>query len=115
MRKSKLEQTVLELRKESLRRGYKISYNSFGRSMWPLISHGDELNVSSVGPEEIHLGDILVFKPKAANYCSPLVHRVIWKEKGENGYRFLTKGDFNRRRDPYLIQYDEIEGKVQCI
>lgn len=79
-------------------------------SMVPNITVGSLLILSGTNPEEVDVGDVIVFKTPSTQkhallfiftyyYPEPWVHRVIAKEVVGDQYFFLTKGDANPMPD----------------
>ena len=63
-----------------------------GTSMEPLFHTGDLVALWKKPPEEIEVGDIVVFRSGSKH----VIHRVVYKYMGPNGeYCFVTKGDNN--------------------
>lgn len=71
---------------------------------------GDIMVVIGKEPENINIGDVIVFK---GNLRDPIIHRVVkgWKE---DNYYFQTKGDnnFYSRPDEEMIGKEKIIGKA---
>ena len=87
-----------------------IWFTVVGGSMRPLIRvNRDKVMLVSVQPEEIKVGDIVLFPGhfQTANYC---LHRV-WKLDGD---RVQTFGDGNPRPDGWFPR-SRILGKVKLI
>jgi signal peptidase len=64
-----------------------------GRSMLPLLREGDIVFIVACKPNEIGVGDIVVFR---SNYGNRLViHRVIGVVYENGKYYYITKGDNN--------------------
>lgn len=78
------------------------SIPAHGRSMYPLIKHGDTLDIKFCGPESIRIGDIVAFRRGETT----IVHRII--KKTDTG--FLEKGDLQLRAQP--VKLERIMGKV---
>ncbi|RLI58244.1 MAG: signal peptidase I [Candidatus Thorarchaeota archaeon] len=80
-------------------------------SMHPTLEVGHLLVLQAHAPEDIHVGDIIVYNadwhPEA-----PIVHRVIQIEQVGGEYRYYTKGDNNVPRDRYYRTYEDIVGVV---
>jgi len=87
-----------------------IGYVASG-SMEPTYKVGDLIIIKGAKPEDIKIGDVIVFK-----YNEKLImHRVISKKYDGEFYWFLTRGDnpFNVPVDPWLwIREDKIIGVV---
>ena len=98
----------------SLREGGAIAppiwFTVVGGSMFPLIRvNRDKVMLVSVPPEEIRVGDIVLFPGRfqTANYC---LHRV-WKLDGD---RVQTFGDGNPKPDGWFPR-SRILGKAKLI
>ncbi len=97
----------------------QVGYRAFGsplyvvssESMVPTLKVGDVIVVEPTPFEEVKVGDIIVFKEPGFP-DRVVVHRVI-KIVDVNGERaFLTKGDHNLYRDPWIVKKANYIGKV---
>ena len=82
------------------------------RSMEPTLKVNDIIVVVGVDPDDIEVGDIIVFRNPTGGPV-PIVHRVvdiIILPNGERG--FITKGDNNNLNDPWTLTDDYIIGRV---
>lgn len=87
-----------------------IWFTVVGNSMFPLIRvNRDRVMLTSVEPEDIRVGDIVLFpgRFRSANYC---LHRV-WKLDGD---RVQTFGDGNFKPDGWFPR-SRILGKAKLI
>lgn len=87
-----------------------IWFTVVGGSMFPLIRvNRDRVMLTSVEPEDIRVGDIVLFpgRFRSANYC---LHRV-WKLDGD---RVQTFGDGNPKPDGWFPR-SRILGKAKLI
>ncbi len=82
-----------------------------GKSMEPLLQTGDLVLVVKVPPNDIHVGDIVVYKRPGGEL---VIHRVLKIEKVGNEYMYFIKGDNNPLPDGD-IPYSWILGKVAGI
>ena len=77
------------------------------------FNQGDIMVLRGADPENIKLGDILVF---TSNRPDPIIHRVIKIWKQDDTYYFQTKGDHNPYSYPSLredeINQNRIVGKA---
>lgn len=82
-------------------------------SMIPVYDIGDILIVKEVSPEEIKVGDDIVYKGEKGSYKNKTItHRVISIYKKEDGnYKIITKGVANVAYDPEINQ-TQVLGKV---
>lgn len=78
-------------------------------SMAPLLDADNiVLEVKPDSPEEISLGDIIIYEH--AN--SRIIHRVVRISQDEDGWYAIAKGDNNPHVDPLRIRFDQIRGVV---
>ena len=78
-----------------------------GPSMLPTLTSGDGLRLSKYKDNsEIKVGDVIVYPHPDKPF--DVVHRII-KIKPIG---VITRGDNNNKVDPYLIKFEEIQGKV---
>ena len=83
-----------------------------GPSMSPTLEHGDLIIVKGVRPEEVKIGDIIVFDPSRKE-VGRTVHRVVDIKPLANGtLTFETKGDANSDKDPDLVYPENIRGRL---
>lgn len=82
-------------------------------SMIPVYEIGDIIIVKEVLPEEINVGDDIVYKGEKGSYNKKTItHRVISIQKKEDGnYMIITKGVANSAQDPEINQ-TQVLGKV---
>lgn len=79
-----------------------------GGSMTGTISKGSVIYSKLTPTERLKVGDIITFRPPG--YTSPVTHRIIGIEKGQDGKRvYRTKGDFNEAADPWSVNLVEPE------
>lgn len=79
-----------------------------GRSMTPVITHGDTILIKK-GVEGIGVGDIISFKVDSMSLG--VTHRVIDIQE-DPVLIFHTKGDANEIPDNWRITVDQVKGKV---
>jgi signal peptidase I len=63
----------LNLATEILSQGHSLRFRARGISMRPLIRDGDLLEIRAIRPEQVRLGDVLLYQ----NGRQSLVHRVV--------------------------------------
>jgi len=89
-------------------------YNGFQNDDYsPIIPfRGDILLIRKVSPENISVGDVIVFHRSNNTNDIPVVHRVIdkWEFKGE--YVYKTNGDNNVVPDSWIVYESNIRGVV---
>ena len=92
--------------------GFRI-FTVITESMVPEYVVGDAIFTKTIDPAEIQVGDDITYLGTAESFKDKIVtHRVINKEKGEDGlYIFETKGIANPEPDP-KINETQIYGKV---
>jgi len=88
-------------------------------SMYPVLIAGDVILVEGVKPEDVQVGDVIIFSRSYS--ANPIIHRVIQIVELDGGRRaFRTKGDFNPIPDTPLVDEESLLGrwtglKVQLI
>jgi hypothetical protein len=89
------------------------AHNYTGYESWPFMSGlniGDVVIVTTVLPEDIHVGDVIVF---ISNTGEPIIHRVIEVLNEGGNFYYTTKGDANPSSMSFelKIPYNVIVGK----
>lgn len=89
-------------------------------SMKPVYEVGDVLISKEIEPEEIKVGDDIVYRGKKSSFSGKIItHRVISINKQEDGnYKIVTKGIANQQEDPEINQtqvYGRIIYKVKIL
>jgi len=92
--------------------GYRIFTVATG-SMEPEYVVGNILISKEKDPDEINVGDNIVYIGKESSYSGKIItHKVVRKEIGENGENlFYTKGIANTTEDP-VVHEDQLYGTV---
>lgn len=88
----------------------------FGTSMEPELHAGNLILIEQMEPEEVEVGDIVVYSVPAAiqdfyNYPPIVAHRVIEVRDTEYGIAWRTKGD-NAGQDPFTVRAQDLRGTV---
>jgi signal peptidase I len=78
--------------------------------MVPAVHPGDLLFIQPVSPEEVSLGDIVVYAREQAL----IVHRVVQRSNGSSEPYFITRGDRMLRNDPQVAA-SELLGRVVSV
>ncbi len=87
----------------------------FGTSMEPTLHAGNLIMIEKVPPEEIEVGDVIVFNVPTLirdyySYPPVVAHRVI-KIDTQRGIYFRTEGD-NTGEDPFATRASDVRGTV---
>jgi signal peptidase len=85
-----------------------------GNSMSPNIRNDDAVFISSVEPEQLKIGDVVVFADPESPGDS-IMHRIISLDTSEKTTLVVTKGDANPTVDPFAIPAQRISGKVSAV
>lgn len=88
---------------------FTMTLNYIGPSMNPTLRVGDLLRVVPCENAKMRVGDVVVFVPPEGK--RNVVHRVI----SVDSRSIRTRGDNNSRTDPWVLQPDEIIGRVTAI
>lgn len=89
--------------------GYE-AYSITSGSMEPEIATGSVVYAKNVVPEEVAVGDVIVFYG-GADGTAVTTHRVVDNDAG-NG-QFITKGDANAGNDMQPVPYGSLLGRVE--
>ena len=84
-------------------------------SMEPNIHKGDLLFIQGVDPEDIEIGDVIVYDAHGLWWGAPedpIVHRVVDIEEDDDKLYFITKGDANELKDKEPVPENRVLGKV---
>jgi signal peptidase len=82
-------------------------------SMEPAMRAGALAIMLPVDPEDVDVGDIIVFDPPWDSDPNVTVsHRVIGVLYDNGQLRFDTKGDATEESDPYYVPAESVHGKV---
>ena len=103
-------QARLELSAEVLQRGERLSLRVKGSSMLPSLFPGDVLTFRRCAPEEIVVGDIVLFMREGRCF----VHRVAERMAGGAASRLRTRGDALPSCDPPLVE-TEVLGRLATV
>lgn len=80
-------------------------YAITGGSMSGTFERGSVAFDKNVPVADLHVGDIITYRPPAATGVNGLVtHRIVEISDGAAGPRFRTKGDANAAADPWTFQ-----------
>ena len=101
---------ILRLFEDILHNGTGLRVRVTGRSMAPFLRGGEIVTIKKVAYASLRIGDLIFFKGRNT---SPLLHRIVKKQRTENGLVFQTKGDAVLGVDAPVSGHD-ILGKV-CI
>ena len=90
------------------------AYTIVSPSMVPTINVEDGIIIQRIEPEHIKQGDIISFLATESYYRGKVItHRVIGIEKSSDGkLLFRTKGDHNNVADSFLVNEENVYGKV---
>ncbi len=94
---------LIDPREESV-----MFYRTKGASMVPYLIDGDKVLVRKVRPEEVKVGDIIVFSGKDGQTIAHRVARIFPKD---GLIYFQTKGSLPRHFDPPVSE-DKLIGKI---
>ncbi len=79
-------------------------------SMIPTLYRGHLLVLQSRVPDQIKVGNIIVFD--AIYHTKPIVHRIVEIEIVGDEFHYFTRGDNNSLRDPGYRVHEDIRGVV---
>lgn len=100
-----------ELSAAILGAGSGLRFRAHGDSMAPLLRDGDMLRVDPVEPGSVRVGDVILCCGEPGRI---LVHRVVRRMAGPDGYLFEIQGDGAARPDG-AIPAERVYGRVVAI
>ena len=74
------------------------------------IEKADLLGIQEFNPEDVKVGDIVVYDAKW--FDQPVIHRIINITEINGTTMYVIKGDNNNRPDPYYVKADQIQARV---
>ena len=85
-------------------------------SMEPSLSRGDVVFVKKVSPDDIAVGDVIIFDvpveyQQRFGYPGVVIHRVTGIENNQEGFVFQTKGDAAGASDPFNVPAGAVKGR----
>jgi hypothetical protein len=96
---------------EILLLGKSLRFRAGGASMRPLVRDGDILLVRPVQAGPLRVGDIILYRSQPERV---LVHRVVRRFPGPDGWRYLVQGDQAQQPDG-MIPQAQVYGRVAAI
>lgn len=88
-------------------------------SMIPVYEIGDVLIVKDIKPEELKVGDDIVYKGEKGSYRNKTItHRIVALTEEKGNYTIITKGVNNRGQDPQINQtqvYGKVIGQISIV
>jgi len=110
MKAETIQTNLLDLAEALLDENHPLNFNMQGYSMYPTLREGDTGVVEKWNPEDLHVGDIIVFKSNGK-----LVAHRLFKIEVRNGLRLFTaKGDKNSYTDQPFTG-DALVGKITSL
>jgi hypothetical protein len=100
-----------ELSAAILHSGVALRFRAQGGSMVPLVRDGDVVTVQPANPAQVRVGDLALCCTAADRV---VVHRVIRKEAGGEGFRFVVQGDAVSQPDGW-IPAAQLYGRVLAL
>jgi hypothetical protein len=96
---------------EVLSLGKALRFRARGSSMQPLVRDGDCLLVCPVDGCSIRVGDVVFCSSEPGRV---VVHRVVRRQSGPDGWRFLVQGDQVRQPDGWILS-PQLYGRVTAL
>ena len=94
-----------------LQHGKSLRFRARGASMQPLVRDGDCLLVQPVEAGRVRVGDVVLCSSQADHV---VVHRVLRRQPGLEGYVFLVQGDQVAQPDGWIPQA-QVYGRVTAL
>lgn len=84
-------------------------------SMLPTLHVGDLAVIQARAPDQIRLGDVVVYRDTTYMPDTSIIHRVTNIQVIDGVYYYTTMGDHNASPDPGTRTYNEIVGVVVLV
>ncbi|ASJ02110.1 S26 family signal peptidase [Thermococcus profundus] len=82
-------------------------------SMKPTINPGDLVVTRPVSPDELHVGDIILYRVTVGDSTYRITHRIVDVRTDEDGnLYYVTRGDNRKYADPWRVYPDQVVGRV---
>lgn len=99
---------LLEVSKELLALGYKVSFRATGTSMEPTIMDGDVITISALNERRLRCGEIVFIKTDLGR---PIIHRVVSLQDMSDQNLIQTCGDNASVKDN-PVEKQQVLGKI---
>lgn len=99
--------SVIEFTENVLENNHKISNKLKGNSMFPTLRAGDKGLFEKCYPDNLHVGDILLWEQSG----ELIAHRLISIVNQDNNWEIITRGDNNSINDKKFTE-NELIGKL---
>src|SRR3989339_318674 len=107
-----LQNTLTQLELDSMKKGCKRKFKVMGYSMRNTMNIDDIIYVEYKEGDNYSKNDIILFRKEG----KLIAHRIISSKINKNNNVFYqTKGDGNLKKDYFILEPDEIFGKVKVI
>ncbi len=108
MNKKRRDEISIKTIRDALERYKRFRFNVRGTSMFPFLIEGDEVIIERILPEDINIGDIVMYFKNNVM----VVHRVVRSYSTIKGRRlFICQGD-NLDYEDSPVWQEDIGGKV---
>lgn len=105
------DQGAMDLIRSLLQQGLRVRIRVTGKSMRPLLSGGEIVEVVPCAKENPALGDLVLYCVTPRN---PVIHRVIRHRYDKGGLYLQTKGDACAAADDF-IPVNQVFGRIERI
>jgi len=107
MKKEAINNNLLDFAESLLDDNHTLSFRMMGNSMYPTLKAGELGHVEKCSPNELKIGDIVIFKA----YGKLVAHRLINISKKNEYPVFTAQGDKNQYKDAPFTS-DALVGKL---
>ncbi|ASA78355.1 signal peptidase I [Thermococcus sp. 5-4] len=82
-------------------------------SMEPNINPNDLVITMPVSPDELHVGDVVLYRVDIGNTTYKITHRIVGMKTDSSGrLYYVTKGDNRKYTDPWQVYPEQVIGRV---
>ncbi|NJE10865.1 signal peptidase I [Thermococcus sp. MAR1] len=85
-------------------------------SMQPEINPTDLVVTRPVSPDELHVGEVVLYRVEIGNATYKITHRIVGMKTDSSGrFYYVTKGDNRNYTDPWRVYPEQVIGKVALV
>jgi len=107
MKQEKLNNDLINFSESLLDENHTLSFRMHGNSMYPTLKDGEWGHVEKCRPDQLKIGDIVVFKA----HEKLIAHRLIGIIQQNGMLTFIAKGDKNKDKDDPFTS-ESLVGKI---
>lgn len=104
-----LKRLIVDVKKEALKKGFRLALPTLGTSMSPLIKSQDKVVIIDCDKQRLKCADLILYQANGNN--NMIAHRLVRKVKDKSSPLFITKGDASLYCDK-PVSLNQVMGKI---